>query len=180
MPVTVRVDDRSWKRFHKRFPAYLDMRRAELMHEVGTAIDHDIIANIRTQGGKFGAPWAPMSKWTMAKKGPHHQLLEHAIPFFKFRASKDKVQVFFDGRAAGWSIEEHHDGVTIPPSGQRVTLSLLFPQALGLKSRQISFVSLAPSEIPARRIWPTELYARKRVTSIAERWWQQTMAGVPK
>lgn len=161
------VHDASARSFLGRVNVAVGEGLARLMRQYGQLMVRMVKENIRTQGDTFGSKWRPASKWIVAKKARHSVLLE-AIPNVKFQAYSGSVRVFF-ASPGEWSLTQHHQGFTVPPSGHRETFALRRPSVLGKKTNTFSFISRKPSVVPARRIWPTDTQKRMYMNSLLER-----------
>lgn len=131
--------------------------------------------NLETQGDAFGK-WQPASKWTVAKKGSS-KLFAGKQENIRIRNAPGRGEVVFVS-PGNWTLTQHQEGFTVPPTGELVTLDLKNPGAVGAKSSKFSFISRRPSVVPARRMWPTEKKAVATAEPLITRWVKALEAGI--
>lgn len=146
----------------------------KLWMQVGPELRDDIINRIETQDA---GRWAPASKWVLAKKNTSKALQGEGIRM-QWNGMGPKMKVF---SRAKYQMDDHHQGFTVPPSGQRVTIQLKNPSALGLpaNAKAFSFLSKRGSDVPARKIWPTEAEVIGIVHPKVEPWIRGLLMKIP-
>lgn len=142
-------------------------RRRTLMSRIGKSVRDDVRTRIRTQNN---GTWAKPGKWIKAKKDAR-KALSGTAKFVRSKSTKDRAEIF-GAMPSGWTFTQHDRGFTRAPSGQRVTLSLKKPSALGLPSNQntFSFVDTKPSTTPARKIWSEDFQVKLIVEKVGRQW----------
>ena len=160
----------------KRIDKALVAERPALFQTLGRILRDDVV---RRMDSRDGGAWKPPSKWIMAKKNVN-QVLAGQSRRVNFQSLQDKLVIFF-ASPGQWTLTQHHDGFTVPPTGDRVTIQLSNPSALALPSsaKAFSFISRRPSVVPARKAWPSEAEALAKVNPAVSIWLTKTLRGVP-
>lgn len=137
-----------------------------LYKRIGRGLRDDARRRITTQdGGKY----APLSKWTRARTGRRKALVtEKKNISFKMIGGK----LIIGHTATGWNISMHEQGFTTSGfSGKKVTITLKNPNALrDVKGNSITIRGAKASEVPARRVFPTEKESITIIKPIIEDW----------
>lgn len=166
MSFNIQVQDDKAKRALERA---LNMHGAlsSLLALVAADFQQEVQKNLNTQGGVYGR-WVPASKWIVAKEG-RSKLFPDAAERIRVQATPSRAAVVFDA-PGNYTLTQHQDGFTIPPTGTRITLDLKQPSALGITRSKFSFVSTRPSRVPPRRMWPTDQAAKKTAEPLVVQW----------
>lgn len=130
----------------------------------------ELVRRIRLRFTTSGhGTWAPPSVWTKAKTGRRKPLagLGRRI---RYRASPDKVEVYFEAPSDDWDISLHHKGNTSPavPAATKMFFMVRYPRLLNLQSEKVTLRGRGPSVTPARRIWLTDQELRWAVSQAAK------------
>ena len=146
---------------------HLEGELSSLLSLLSESFQRQVRSNLEGQGREFGE-WKGASKWIVAKKGTS-KLFQGIQERVRVRHSPTRSEVVF-ASPGNWSLTQHQDGFTVPPSGQLVTLDLRAPHILGVKGNKFSFISKRGSKVPGRRMWPTQTRARQRAIPLVDQW----------
>lgn len=158
----LRVVDKDIFKGPKRF-------RRRLLNDVARAGVKTSRDNIRTQGhGK----WPPLSKWTRAQTGRRKALIAQIPRITAILANRAAITSAVVFRSPGdWTLTQHHNGFTEPPTKKIVKIELKNPGLIGLKkAKDIYFVDNEPTVVPRRPIWPEGQQLRRLMNTAINKW----------